>query len=121
MDNGHLEKLVMQRIDALENITDMRFKAAEEALNLKSKELDRRLDALNGEAGRIAKVLEQSIPREVFDNYKKEMDVKINDLKESTSTSKGKTLGFSTGLSLLIGIGGFIGIILTIILNLRGH
>lgn len=42
----------------------------EKALQLQAEEYERRLESLNGEASRLAKVLDQSVPREVFEQYK---------------------------------------------------
>jgi hypothetical protein len=49
------------------DILDERLKSMDEAKKLQAKEYERRLESLNGEAGRIRDILKESIPREVFD------------------------------------------------------
>ena len=49
----------------------------ERALELQAVEYERRLESLNGEAARLAKVLDQSVPREVFTNYVEAQDAKL--------------------------------------------
>ncbi len=51
---------------AFARLMDERAVAIDRALNLQAVETERRLDALNGEAGRLAKVLSESVPREVW-------------------------------------------------------
>jgi len=43
--------------------------AVEKARSIQFNEYERRLEALNGEAGRIREVLEKTVPREVFEQY----------------------------------------------------
>lgn len=70
------ERLAMERAlresfeRHIRELLDERRDSIEKALTLQATEYERRLDSLNGEAGRLAKVLDQSVPREVFDQYR---------------------------------------------------
>jgi len=56
------------------------------ALQLQAKEYERRLEALNGEAGRLREMQNTYIPREVFDRSMQQQNEKfdrvVSDLKE---------------------------------------
>lgn len=54
----------------IRELLDERRDAIDKALEKQAAAYERRLEALNGEAGRLAHVLADSIPREVFENYK---------------------------------------------------
>lgn len=69
----------------------LQLNAKEMALNLKSLELDRRLDALNGEAGRLATVLSRSVPREVWEESQKSLDVWKAGVDKTLNTMAGKS------------------------------
>jgi hypothetical protein len=56
-----------ERITALNNMTSLTFLYHEKALELRSKELDRRLEFLNGEADRLRLMQATYVPRETFD------------------------------------------------------
>ena len=63
-----------------------KFLWAEKALTLQAEEYERRLNALNGEAGRLREMQSTYIPREVFDRSLQQQNEKfervVNDLKD---------------------------------------
>lgn len=63
-----------------------RFAWAEKALKLQATEYERRLEALNGEAGRLREMQQTYIPREIFDRSLQQQNEKfervVSDLKE---------------------------------------
>lgn len=75
-----LKEYLNERIDNLRNKVDALEKSNAEAVNKSAVEIERRLETLNGEAGRIAKVLEASIPREVHERDIKEITGKLEAL-----------------------------------------
>lgn len=64
-----VERSLRERMDAGDALLTAHRAADQVALDLKAVETERRLENLNHEATRIQKVLEQSIPRETFENY----------------------------------------------------
>jgi len=87
----------------------------EKALKLQAKEYERRLEDLNGEAGRIKDVQKESIPREVFDrmidslNEKFERKITIlNDWKlkqeSKLDTKEESKVDFKSYIALIVSI-----------------
>ncbi len=68
---------------AFAKLMDERAVAIDRALTLQAAETERRLDALNGEASRLAKVLSESVPREVWqqtrDSDQKALEVAVRE------------------------------------------
>lgn len=78
-----LKEYLITKIDDLEEKFDIAEKNRDNNLALQAKETERRLNALNGEAGRITKVLELSIPREVHERDINEIkSLHDRDIKE---------------------------------------
>lgn len=98
---------------------------AKEALELQATEYERRLDALNGEAGRLAKVLDQSVPREVYEAYvkatEKEHSVAIDALSTRIDTERSARIRLEGSLSTwrfivtFLGLGGVVALLLGLI------
>lgn len=97
---------------------------AREALRLQAVEYQRRLEDLNGEAGRIRDVLAQTIPREVFENYKEERDKALDAALKSVEDKRAASLtevnskldgtsravtGWQGSIRLIVGIASFVG------------
>jgi hypothetical protein len=61
---------MVERIGALDRVIAVQREGDQKALELQAKEYERRLADLNNENQRITSVLDQSIPREVFEAYK---------------------------------------------------
>lgn len=117
----NLKELLNQKIDYEKKLTDLQFQLTEQALVLQKVETDRRLHDLNGEADRLKEMQKTYPQREVFDNTIKEINEKLENLRNVDTGVKNKTQGFSIGQSTIFAIVGTIGVILTIILNVRGH
>jgi hypothetical protein len=90
---------------------ELKFKSLDTALKLQAKEYERRLDALNGENDKIQKILEQSIPREVFDrtisNMRETSEERLKVINESIkplTEYKIKQEGSNKVIIYLIGI-----------------
>jgi predicted RNase H-like nuclease (RuvC/YqgF family) len=66
-----VEEDYRRELAALKEWVVTEFGHRDDALKLQAVEYERRLDTLNNENGRIAKVLENSIPRETFEQYQK--------------------------------------------------
>jgi hypothetical protein len=75
----HLEALIRHERE----LREQGIEAADKALELLSESNATHFESLNGEAGRLAKILDASIPREVFENYK---DTQATALKIVTET-----------------------------------
>lgn len=69
------------KIDDLKELFLRDSKEKETALKLQSVETERRLDALNGEAERITRILALSVPREVFEAFQKEIGGGLAQIK----------------------------------------
>ena len=88
----------------------------EKALILQSKELSRRLDALNGEAARLATMQRTYIPREVADTRICSLEDKLDALESWKDRQEGKASQSSVLIAYAISL---IGIILGVVGLLR--
>lgn len=97
-----LKKYTDEQFEHLEKLTNEKFRSrdlafeeykiiTQRALELQAKEYERRLDALNGEAGRLRLIQANYIPREVFDAAIKELDKKVEVLTAVNLKGEGKT------------------------------
>lgn len=68
-----------------------KLRALQKALKLQAKEYARRLTDLNGEAGRLHKMQEQYIPREVFDRVIDDIRKELRILSEWKTKQEGKS------------------------------
>jgi hypothetical protein len=129
-------------IDHLEEKIDSSQSTNSKALELQSVETERRLEALNGEAGRLTKILDASIPREVHERDIKELralidvltlagtkwvtqdylagvlkqpGMDIRDLTSSKDIQTGKSLQNSVNIALIFSIISSIGVVITIV------
>jgi hypothetical protein len=59
---------------------DEKFKSVDKALKLQAKEYERRLNDLNGEAGRLRSMQQTYMPREVFETVMRDMENRIEVL-----------------------------------------
>jgi hypothetical protein len=60
-------------------------------LELQATEYERRLQSLNGEAGRIRDILKESIPREVFDREMNSINDKIEIITRFKNAQEGRS------------------------------
>jgi len=68
-----------------------KFKALQKALKLQAKEYERRLEDLNGEAGRLKQMKAELTPREVFDNTIAEINKKLDIINDWKIKQEGKS------------------------------
>lgn len=89
---GVRERLVRveERVAALVRTTELQFTSAAEALHLDAEEKARRLEALNGEAGRLRDMQASYLPREVWDGAFKEINKQLAEMKDFRSNVLGK-------------------------------
>lgn len=106
---------IMARLDAMDKAVILQLDAKEAALRLKSSELDRRLELLNGEAGRLAKVLAESVPREVWSESNKAMDVWRAGVDKQLNTLAGQRQGVALFWGVIIGSVGLLGMIVALV------
>lgn len=82
------ERLAMERA-----LREQWQSATSKALELQALEYERRLEALNGEAGRLAKVLADSVPREVFDQYRDTQATAARIVADTLAEERGARAG----------------------------
>lgn len=75
------------------NVIEEKMRSDARALDLQAREYERRLEVLNGEASRLAKVLAQSVPREVWDQQKAALDEWRASVDKALAGSGGRLLG----------------------------
>jgi hypothetical protein len=68
-----------------------KFKALQKALKLQAAKYEDRLSVLNGEAGRLTRIQEQYIPREVFDRVIDDIRKELKLLSEWKTKQEGKS------------------------------
>ena len=68
-----------------------KFKALEKALELQAKEYERRLEDLNGEAGRLKAMKQELTSREAFDTAMMEVSKKLDILNDWKIKQEGKS------------------------------
>lgn len=92
-------KALVSRLDRADIYTD-------KAIKLAADELARRLDVLNHAHEDAVQAQAATVPREVFDNYKKEVDIRLRKIEETISNLLGKlwlpfiiigSIGFTIG------------------------
>lgn len=116
--------LLAERLASERALREAHERAIDKALQLQASEYERRLEALNGEAGRLAKVLADSVPREVFAQYVKEteareralgttqsdklavalesVNARIDDLQNWRSGLEGRLIGVSAVIGVIV-------------------
>jgi ABC-type transporter lipoprotein component MlaA len=71
----------------------VQFTAQAEALKLQTKEIERRLEHLNGEQARIQSRDSYFLPREIFDQHRDANNKFQADIAETMATNKGQSHG----------------------------
>jgi hypothetical protein len=86
----------------------LQFKALAQALELANIEKERRLDSLNGEAGRLAKVLAESMPRELAESKFAQQAKDLAELRllvtSGGSDLTGRRAGFAPYVDIVKGV-----------------
>jgi len=76
-----LKELLINKICALEKLTNEQFEALETARDLQAQEYARRLDLLNHEADRLRSMQATYLPREVYESQHDELADKVDNLQ----------------------------------------
>ena len=90
------------RVIELERRVYERFALLDKALQLQAFEYDRRLEALNGEAGRLAVMQAHYVPREVFEAKIVELDKVTRVLQDYRSNLEGRIYGGMAVVGIVI-------------------
>jgi hypothetical protein len=102
----HLREVLNQRIDFLEKLMNERQELNKEALELNSKEISRRLEILNGEAGHLKQIQATYVPREIYDSSINTINSAIHAIQTTMASQQGKSQALaafiSAGISLLV-------------------
>lgn len=124
--------LLAERLASERALREQAMAYIDKALQLQAEEYERRLESLNGEATRLAKVLDQSVPREVFTNYVEAQDAKLalaSSVAESARTELASqvtiernarirlegALGTWRAIAGFLGLSGIVGVLLGLI------
>lgn len=82
------DKFIKNEIEDVRETIKINRDADQRALSLQHTNYEEHLARLNGEASRIQNVLAQSVPREVFDNYKSEQQRWREDLTKQITDDR---------------------------------
>ncbi len=99
---AHLRDMLTQRMDASDQLVDERFASLKLALDLQAVELARRLDVLNGEAGRLSTMQASYVPREVYETRTKEIAKALEELRTFQAQSQGKGFAYAPFISIAV-------------------
>lgn len=93
-----------ERFSGFQRITEERFKGQQDALKLQALEYERRLDALNGEAGRIAKSQALHVSREMFDTKVGDLERRSGEHEKHSAHLEGRLwgIGISIGVAITV-------------------
>jgi hypothetical protein len=75
-------------MERIEEQVDLKFEAKEKALLIDTREMQRRLDFLNGEAERLRQMQATYLPRETYNENRREMMGCINELEERANRTE---------------------------------
>lgn len=100
----HLRALQTQRMDATDRLVEERFASLKLALDLQAAEVARRLEVLNGEAGRLDKMQQSYVPREVYDAKVGEIGKELQELRTYKAETQGKGFAYAPLISLGIAV-----------------
>lgn len=103
LENGNIKYLIA-RIEKVEELASVRFDDQEKALILRTQEISRKLDALNGEAERLRLMQMTYLPREVWETNLSSMTSKIENLQSSRDNLLGQQTVFAGVVSAVIGL-----------------
>jgi len=135
MKKGQVEILISlarhdERIKAARREAKLTDRLRAIALKIAQAELSRRLEILNGEAGRLREMQATYVPRESFDRFKETaekesklafdgVDARIKRLETGGASSIGKSAGLNAGWGYLIAAVGLAALLVS--LWMRGH
>jgi hypothetical protein len=79
-----------ERIKAMKEDIRRTEESGEKALRVSTVEFNRRLDLLNGEAGRLREMQATYVMREIFDRYKETQEQRVSTLENFNANLTGK-------------------------------
>ena len=103
--NNYLEKAIVDieiRVAILETLLKKEFESRDIAMDLKSKEVERRLIILNGEAERLRQMQATYITREIWNTKHEELCRQVDELKEFKNKSIGQQAVITAIISILV-------------------
>ena len=98
------EKSHSERHELEAQILDTQRTTLQMALDISSAEIARRLDSLNGEAGRLREMQATYVPRELVDLRLSKMDYEIGRLLIAEANMRGQVIAYSAAIATAIGI-----------------
>ena len=103
-DVKHLRAMLTQRMDATDVLVEERFASLKLARDLQDVEVARRLEVLNGEAGRLADMQATYVPREVYDAKTQEIAKDLLELKTFRAETTGKGFAYAPFISVAVAV-----------------
>lgn len=97
-------RILEKELKRLEEGINLRFEARDAAHKVNDIEILRRLDALNGEAGRIAAAAAESVRKDVYSRDFAELSKDIRVLRDSMSTNAGAQKATALWVSALVSL-----------------
>lgn len=91
-------------IERVEEQTDLKFEATKNATLIFTNEVSRRLDMLNGEAGRLKEMQITYLPRDIYSIEHKELAKKVERHEDYISENRGKEAIFRVVVPALISL-----------------
>ena len=103
-ETAHLRELLEQRICAMEKLFHERITLRDRALELSADEYHRRLDMLNGEAGKLAAMQVTYLPREVYEQTVKNIENELKGLRDFRSNIIGKFSIINGAIAIIVSL-----------------
>lgn len=91
-------------IERVEEQTELKFDATAKALLIDTKEMARRLDFLNGEAERLRQMQATYLPREVYDENRREIMKCLSDLEGFKNNALGRQSVITVVVSAIVSL-----------------
>lgn len=91
-------------IEHLRDVMKLTFVAGDRERLLALSEVNRRLDLLNGEAGRLVKMQDTYVPRETYDTRNNNFEKDLRELRDFKNNSQGRQTILSVVVSAAISL-----------------
>ena len=110
---------IEEKLNALDRLVHARFDSEERARTIQTSELSRRLEQLNGEAGRIADAINADrdyfVRKDIYEESYHEMKIRLDGVREQMS----EWIGRERGIQILLGVAIAVGTLLQFFLSMR--
>ncbi len=101
--------IAMERdIEHVREVMKLTFVTNDRERLLSVAETNRRLDLLNGEAGRLVKMQDTYVPRETYETYRGNIDKELRELRDFKNNSQGRQAVIAVIVSIATSLGFFI-------------